>query len=167
MPRRLELNWKDNDSPVTWAIPLFIIAAVGIVGLLILYMGLSDALSVWASASWPHVRGTVVSYSVEQRTGKDSDNREKTYLGHRITFGDAGGTIVGRGYLATEMVTVYYSLNDPGNSVLEPGKLATPLWVLGMGVCFAGVGVPSTPMILVRILRWLINGMLGRSQAEA
>jgi hypothetical protein len=178
---RLEMNRRDDDSPAEWAIPLFIVTALGVVGLLILYMGLGDLRGAWASRTWPQVHGTVVSYDVEQRQETDSRNHryyiytphivylyhvdEQTYHGNRITFGDPGGNSpVGWRYHAEDTVNVYYSPDDPSVAVLEPGVMSTPLWVLGVGVCFAGLGVPLALAIVVRILRWLI---VGRNRAAA
>jgi len=175
------MNRRGDDSPMSWAIPLLMVTALGIVGLVILYFGLGDAWNAWSSRDWSQVRGTVVSYSVEQRQTTDSDNRvktyyyphivysyevnEQTYTGNRISFGDAGGNApLGRWYQAEDVVMVYYSPDDPNRAVLQRGELATPWWVLGAGVCFAGVGIPLALSILARILKGMIAG-LNRARA--
>lgn len=163
---------RDEDSPASWAIPFVIVTLLGIVGLAIIIYGFNDVQQAWVSRNWSHVQGTVVSYSVEQRESTDSDNRVKTYYyphivyryqvneqnyqGTRIAFGDAGGNLSGYGYFAEQNVTVYYSPDDPSRAVLRPGEIETPWWVLGVGVCFAGLGIPSALGILARVLRWLI-----------
>jgi hypothetical protein len=168
------MNGQKDDSPASWAVPFLMVTALGIVGVVILYYGFDDAWNAWASRDWPKARGTVVSYSVEQRKVTESDNRERTtyyphiayryevnehtYTGNRISFGDAGGNAPpGRWYQAESQVTVYYSLDDPNRAVLQPGELATPIWVLGVGVCFAGVGIPLSLSILARSLQWMIR----------
>ncbi len=165
-------NRRDEDSPASWAIPFVIVTLLGIVGVAILAFGFNDVQQAWVSRSWPHVQGTVVSYSVEQRKSTDSDNRVKTYYyphivyryqvneqnysGNRIAFGDAGGNSPGYGYFQEQNVTVYYSPDDPSQAVLRPGEMQTPWWVLGIGVCFAGLGIPSALGILARVLRWTV-----------
>ncbi len=166
-------NRRNEESPASWALPFVIVTALGIVGVAILIYGFNDVQQAWVSRSWSHVQGSVVSYSVEERESTDSDNRVKTYYyphivyryqvneqnytGNRIAFGDAGGDSSGlHGYYEEQNVTVYYSPDDPSHAVLRPGEFETPWWVLGIGVCFAGVGIPSALGILARVLRWLI-----------
>jgi len=167
------MNRRDENSPASWAIPFFIVTLLGIVGVAILVFGFNDVRQALVSKSWHQVPGSVVSYSVEQSQTTDNDNRVHTYLyphivyryqvnevgyvGNRISFGDAGGNFSGNySYSAGQKIAVYYSPDDPSQAVLQPGVIETPWWVLGTGVCFAGLGVPSALSILARMLRRMI-----------
>jgi len=113
-----------------------------------------------ASASWPQVKGTVLTSEVETSTITNRSDHTSflwyaadvayeysvdgtTYACHTVSFGQGGSRnpeharqIVNR-YPEGKQVQVYYDPARPEVAVLEPGVSWSSYTLLGMGLVFA------------------------------
>jgi len=153
------------------------------VGVLVAVIGLSTLAEANASASWPTIKGAVVSSDVEKKTSTRSRKKkresstsyravvryeytvgDKQHTSGRISFGGtstsmgAAKELVGR-YPKGAEVDVYYDPDDPEQAVLESGKQASSYIPLGVGVLFTIVGSVIAIFALVGKIRLEANGV--------
>jgi hypothetical protein len=148
-----------------WMLPSMLVFC----GLALLVFGGRDLMRAWASASWPHSQGVVLSsfrspYN-DGGTGKkytpaiaySYSAGNKSYVGTRVFYGNAQGLsdsrsaeIVNR-YPVRSPVSVYYKPEEPGESVLEPGSNPQLRKLLALGTTLFSGGI----FLLVFVRRWL------------
>jgi len=145
------------------------------VGVLFALLGLNMLEKAKESLDWPTTTGTVTLSEVREstRTSGTGSNRKKhvdhkahveysyqvqreTYAGSRISFNppnEGAGQITSR-YPVGKQIQVYYSPDEPQESVLEPGVAKTSYLFIGFGGLFALLGLS----FLVSSLRALSRG---------
>ncbi len=136
-----------------------------LLGILALYVGISNVLNARESSSWPSVEGKITKSEVRIRvgsSGEQSVSSSATYhadieydyavegenlKGTRIAFGDLGtadpadaDTIRDKYPKGTD-VTVYYKPKEPQLSLLEPGLKISAWFPVFFGIPFLLVGV--------------------------
>ncbi len=150
-----------------------------IVGIVVTLIGRSMLHEAGESENWPSTSGVIEASTVVQSREYDSSKKKsktvyranidytyqvdgKKFYGDKISF---GGTTTDRKaaykltskYPKNAQVSVYYSPDEPENSVLEPGKTWLTYIPFGSGILFAFVGVcltlkPVLKVLLVAIL---------------
>ncbi len=141
-----------------------------LVGATISVLGVRGLVLAIASKQWPSAEGTIISSSVEESHGTDSNHRPTTfyhvrisyrfvvdgrnYSGNRVAFGDIGRgdpkysrAVVSR-YPRGKNVVVFYRAGDPPECLLEPGVHAQALILPGIGFLLLGLGVVFFRMAL-------------------
>jgi len=135
--------------------------AVVIVGLFIVYGGVSSFWEGTGSERWPTVEGKIIKSEVEERSAYigGSWRQEKysvilygyevvgvQYTNSRITwdgsYPDSGDSLA-RQFPLGRKVKVHYEPQSPDNSVLFPVKrsIGRILGTVLMGICLTGLGV--------------------------
>jgi hypothetical protein len=142
-----------KKAPPKWFLWVFIAIGIAMLG-----VGLNLVFQSLRCKSWPTTQGTIQSAEIGQHRGSKGGTsysadvsygysvRQTHYTGTKIAFGMMSASAsYARGvlnrYPVGAKVPVYYSPNDPGTAVLEPG-IHGGVWIcFGVGSVFVLFGI--------------------------